>query len=169
MPIRQADLPPQALLASQARSNDHLDCFTADVPVSVSLADFVAAFYTTWLFKLERVVLGMAGHPSTDHQALALANGERQDFAFWRMEAREGQQLLMRDLSGATCSWLMVKPMASGTLLYFGSGVRARQRPGHNPERLAWSYRALMGLHLLYARALLAAAARRVVTHSRIR
>ncbi len=162
MSIRQADLPPQALLARLSRPNDHLDCFATDIPANVSLADYVAAFYTTWLFKLERVVLRIAGRPSTDAEALALAQGQRQDFAFWRLEARESAQLLMRDFSGATCSWLMVEPMATGTRLYFGSGVQARQKHGEGPSRLAWSYRALMGLHLLYSRALLACAARRV-------
>jgi hypothetical protein len=162
MSIHQASLPPRSLLANQANSNDHLDCFAVVIPGNVTLEAYVAAFYTTWLFKLERFILRLAGQPSTDAQALALARGERQEFAFWKQEARDGQELLMRDLSGVTCSWLMVDPTGSGTRLYFGSGVRARQTVGQASSGLAWSYRALMGLHMLYSRALLATAARRI-------
>ncbi len=160
MSIHRAALPPGALLIGQAKPDDYLDCFAVDLPVRLSLADYVSAFYTTWLFKLERVILTMAGHPSTDEQAYSLARAERHAFAAWKLEARESDQMLMRDLTGATCSWLMVQPVAGGTRLYFGSGVRARKRHADGTLKLPFGYRALMGLHVLYSRALLAAAAK---------
>jgi hypothetical protein len=162
MPVVPVELPQRSLLLGQAGPADHVDGFAIDVSGQVSLQAYVAAFYTTWLFKLERAVLRLAGYPSQDAQAQALARGERQAFAYWRLKERTEHQLLMRDLSGATCSWLMVAPTASGTRLFFGSGVRARKVPGQDSGRLARSYRALMGLHLAYSRALLAAAAKRV-------
>lgn len=161
MPVQQTPLPSDALLASQP---DHLlDCFTLEVPVSVDLAKYVAAFYSTWLFRLERQVLQLAGYPSTDAEARALGQGLSQSFAAWTLQARTHDQLLMRDVTGATCSWLMVLPSARGSRLYFGSGVRLRARTAGGSVGLPWSYRALMGFHLLYSRALLAAAGRRVV------
>ncbi|MBL8377010.1 MAG: hypothetical protein JNM79_04015 [Burkholderiales bacterium] len=125
--------------------------------MSVDLAKYVAAFYSTWLFRLERLVLRMAGYPSSDAEACALGQGMSQSFAAWTMQARTNDQLLMRDVTGATCSWLMVQPLAGGTRLYFGSGVRLRAKRDGGDACLPWTYRALMGLHLLYSRALLAA------------
>jgi hypothetical protein len=162
MSVYRAELPSAALLIGQARPDDYLDCFAVDLPQSLSLEGYAWAFYTSWLFKLERLILGWAGHPSTDQQARALARGEIQAFAAWKLEAREAKQMLMRDVTGATCSWLMVEPISSGTRLYFGSGVRARKRQADGSLKLPFGYRALMGLHVLYSRALLAVAAKRL-------
>lgn len=166
MSIYRAEPPQDALLLSQRKPNDYLDCFAIDIPASVSFEEYVAAFYTTWLFKLERAVLCIAGHPSTDSEALALARGEIEAFAAWKLEARAQGQMLMRDVTGATCSWLMVQPKASGTRLYFGSGVNARKRQSDGYARLPFGYRALMGLHVVYSRALLSAAASRIASQS---
>lgn len=157
MSIDRADLPQNALLIDQAMPDDYLDCFSANTSAKVSLENYVAAFYTTWLFKLERLVLRIAGYPSADHEARALVQDERQEFAAWKLEARAENQILMRDVTGATCSWLMVQPQESGTRLYFGSGVRARKQRADGSQRLPLGYRALIGLHVLYSRALLAA------------
>jgi hypothetical protein len=163
MQIVPAELPAQALLLAHTAPADYRDCFAVDIPVRVDLPTLVGAFYTTWLFKLERVLLGLAGHPSSDEQAYALARSQTEAFAFWKLTARQHDQLVLWDRSGATCSLLMAAPQPGGTRLYFGSGVRARARQADGSTKMPPGYRALLGLHVLYSRALLAAAARKLL------
>jgi hypothetical protein len=130
----------------------------------VSQAAFVQAFYTTWLFKLERLLLRwFVARPSTDVQARELAKGGRDAFAAWDVERRDGEQLLMCDLAGRTRSWLMTEPFGAGTRLYFGSAVVPDIGADGRP-RMAGLFRVLLGFHKLYSRALLAAAARKLRT-----
>ncbi|MEM9532631.1 MAG: hypothetical protein AAGA23_17065 [Pseudomonadota bacterium] len=132
------------------------------VPGDVSLAAFVAAFYTTWLFKLERRILTrFLRRPSTDEDARAVARGERDTFSAWTVEDRSDNQLLMQDVQGRTRSWFMVTGAAGGaTRLRFGSAVLPVDKPGGG---LGLSFRLLLGFHKLYSRALLTLASRRVV------
>jgi hypothetical protein len=164
--IRPCALPPEALLASYAQRGAYTDCYCTDTAQPCSHAAYVEAFYTTWVFRTERVLLRwFAARPSTDAQARQLAVGASQAFAAWRVEARGPDQLLMCDMTGRTRSWLMVAagPAPEGMRLYFGSAVvpviRARTgRPG-----MGWLFRALLGFHTVYSRVLLAAARRRLV------
>jgi hypothetical protein len=156
--VQPALLPDNALLARYRASGDYTDCYQITVPHPVSLADFMAAFYTTRVFKLERWLLAhLARMPSTDEEARALAQGQITRFAAWQVEAREGDQALLA--AGRTRSWLMVlsRPDGACTTLCFGSAVVQRRRGG-----LGWPFRALLGFHKLYSRILLAAAARRL-------
>ena len=122
-------------------------------------AQYVEAFYTTWLFKLERWILKWAlSRPSTDAQARELAAGALERFSAWRVEGRADNQLLMRDeFTGRTHSWLMTEARAGGTRLYFGSVVLRR-----GDGRLGGSFGLLLGFHKLYSRLLLGAARRRL-------
>jgi hypothetical protein len=125
----------------------------------------VTAFYTTWLFRLERWILRLAvARPSTDEQARQLARGERAAFAAWSVEARATDQLLMCDFTGRTRSWLMVAPAAgaSGTRLYFGSVVIPVRDPNTGETGLGPVHGPLIGFHKIYSRMLLRAAARRL-------
>lgn len=162
MSVEQVTLPAQALLQTQTAPHDYRDCFALDIALQADLERYVAAFYTSWLFKLERVLLRLAGHPSTDTQALELAQGSRSAFAVWTLQARQPDQLLLWDVTGATCSWLMATPHGSGTRLYFGSGVRAKPGGTQGAGVLPPGYKALMGLHVWYSRALLSCAGRRL-------
>ena len=125
--VRPQALPANALLVRYANGGGYADCFVTDVPLPVSHADYVEAFYTTWLFKLERLVLLLVAKPSTDAHARQLARGERTTFAAWSVEARAPDQLLVCDYQGKTRSWLMVEPgLDQGTAttrLYFGTGI----------------------------------------------
>ena len=167
MQVHPAALPTHSLLTRYATPGGYTDCFIVDVPAEVSHAQYVEAFYTTWLFKLERVVLRfLVAKPSTDLEARELAAGNREKFAAWSVEARASDQLLARDFQGKTCSWLMVEPRiengAATTRLYFGSGIVPRAvRDGE--RRLTFSFRALLPFHQFYARSLLRATASRVV------
>lgn len=158
--IHREPIPANALHAHYAGQGAYLDCYVTDLDTPVTHAQFVEAFYTTWLFKLERWILARAvNKPSTDAQAREIARGQRADFAAWTQEARATDQLLMCDHLGVTRSWLMVTPAAAGggTRLYFGSVVTARRNRRGELE-LGRSYRLLLGFHKLYSRALLAAA-----------
>ena len=80
--IEEGPLPGNALLQKYARSGAYTDCFHTDILDNVSLTDYVEAFYTTWLFKLERVILKvLVKKPSTDEQAKQLVAGEIDRFA----------------------------------------------------------------------------------------
>ena len=165
-PISTPPLPEHALLARYAGNGSYTDCYATDLPGSISHAEFVAAFYTTWLFKLERAILRwLVAKPSTDDEAAELAQGGRHSFAAWTVEASAPNQLLMCDFLGNTRSWFMVEPRHGGgvTRLYFGSAVVARDA-NHGPPRLGFSFRALLGFHRRYSRALLAAARARLTT-----
>ncbi len=147
MSVKKRDLPADALLQPYAQDlGAYTDCFTRDVPSQVDLGHYVAAFYTSGLFKLERLILGVTGSPATDGEAKDLAEGHIDRFAAWTVEGRTTQQLLMCDKGGYTRSWFMVAPEGSGTRLYFGSAVVNKDH---------WATKLLMPFHKWYARALL--------------
>ncbi|MEM8685676.1 MAG: hypothetical protein AAGF72_19865 [Pseudomonadota bacterium] len=157
----QVPLPTDSLLSRYSPDADdalphYTDCFNLSVGRSVSLAEFVRAFYTTYLFRAERLVLRLAGIRSADADIDAMLKGTQQSFAAWRVEDRGDAQLLMCDLNGRTRSWFMVSARGeNGSDLYFGSAVIATDSDG--PPT---AYRLLLGLHRLYSRLLLAAAVR---------
>lgn len=155
--ITTPPLPDDALLCRFLESGDYTDCFMTRVGIEVSFAAYVQAFYTTTVFKAERFILKwLASRPSTDEQARALAAGEIDEFAAWRMLDRTDNQLLMMDFRGQTCSWFKLESDGNGSRLYFGSAV-IRNRKTASGRRLGGTYRALLGLHRLYSRILLRA------------
>ncbi|MGH8443810.1 MAG: hypothetical protein ACREVL_01030 [Solimonas sp.] len=164
MPSVQAHpLPAAALLQRYRERGAYTDCYAVDVPGTVTQAQYVQAFYTTPLFKLERVILRWAiDKPSTDAQAAQLAAGTRERFAAWSVEARSAEQLLMRDFRSRTCSWLMAAPIENGTRLYFGSAVVPEHNRKTGRPQMGFIFRALLGFHQLYSVALLRAAVRRL-------
>lgn len=165
MNITDAAVPPGSLLADLAAARGAFaDAYALQVPRAVSLAEFVEAFYTTQLFKLERSLLALLlGKPSSDAMARAVARGEGQRLAVWTVEARRADELLMHEDSGATRSWFKVQAGDGGmTTLWFGSAVVPRRRGPGGEARLGWVFHALLGFHRAYSRALLRAAARRL-------
>jgi hypothetical protein len=154
-------VPDASFLADYARRGAFTDCYAMPVPAAITLPEFIEAFYTTRLFKLERWLLAKAlGFHSTDEQASLLAHGNSAHFSAWKVESRASDQILLD--AGQTRSWLGVRPrlgaIASTTLL-FGSAV-VPMRPG---GKFGLAFRMLLGFHRLYSKLLLAAAARRVV------
>lgn len=169
-PVRKGELPADALLRHLARETGaYVDCFVTEIPVLVTHAEFVEAFYTSWLFKLERQLLArLMGKPSSDEEARLLAAGEVHAFAAWTVELRAPRQILLADLSGRTRSWLMAEPIrgsngTAATRLCFGSALMpARPRPGRRlPSR--FSFRLMLSFHQLYSRMLLGAARSRLM------
>jgi len=149
------ELPADALLQRYRVQGAYTDCFAVDVPGQVAHAAFVEAFYTSSVFKLERLLLALlVSRPSNDAEARELAGGSREKFAAWSVEARAPGQLLMCDFAGSTRSWLMAGAAGHGTRLYFGSAVVRSSQGG--------VFRTLLGFHKLYSRILLRAAVSRL-------
>ena len=175
--IHACPLPDEALLQIYVRSGAYTDCYTVDIDRRISHEQFVAAFYTTWLFKLERWILAWTvKRPSTDAQALELAQGLREQFAAWDVEARSECQLLLCDLHGQTRSWLMTSELMTPgkdeecqrTRLYFGSAVVRRLDPTTGASSRGFLFRALLGFHRIYSRLLLRAACKRLDRHKTV-
>jgi len=132
--IQQIDIPADTLIAEhRTRIDGFADSFMTRVPQDVSLATYVEAFYTTPVFRTERMILGLAGHKSSDQQARNVAQGEADRFAIWGNPIRRDGELLMQEASGATSSWFMTRKDGEGTELYFGTTVRPG-RPGAKKE-----------------------------------
>jgi hypothetical protein len=170
--IQVCALPEQALLTKYARDGAYTDCYATEVARPVSQAEYIEAFYTGAVFKLERLLLAwFVSRPSTDAQAKELASGVLSDFAAWRVEGRSTDQLLMCDLSGRTRSWFMVSPVQTGsstsTRLYFGSAVVPVHDKASGQARLGFPFKALLGFHKLYSRVLLHAARSRLTRPTR--
>jgi hypothetical protein len=160
--VYRATLPEDALVAHYHDNGDYTDCYALDVPQIITQSDYIRAFYTSWLFKVERWILGWAvAKPSTDAEADALANSQSDCFSAWTVEARTNHQLVMCDYQKRTRSWLMTAALLSGgTRLYFGTAY-ARFRPnGKKDSAFGLGFYALLWFHKLYSRALLRAAQR---------
>jgi hypothetical protein len=154
--IRSAALPADALLDRYQQSGDFTDCWTAEMPRAVSLAEFITAFYNSAAFRPERWLLGAVlgkGASAADVARLAAAETER--FSAWSLEARAADQILLCDYQGRTRSWLMVEPLQHGTRLYFGSAVVATKSGSGSIV-----FRALLGFHGVYSHLLLRSAAK---------
>ena len=173
--VQPHPIPTQALLANYSNSGAYTECFVTEIARTVSNAEFVEAFYTGCLFKVERFLLRVfVARPSTDLQARQLAAGELNEFAAWRVEARAVDQLLMCAIDGRTRSWLMVSAaeVPGRTRLYFGSALLPLPTPVNSTNatskpHLGFVFKALLGFHNWYSRALLSAAAARLTRVSR--
>lgn len=170
--IHVGALPPDALLVPYRSRGAYTDCYHMDLPGAVTLQAYVEAFYTTRLFKVERLLLRwLARRPSTDVQARQLAHGQATAFAAWTVEARAPDQLLLCDFMKRTRSWLMVQPVAGGgaqaTRLYFGTAVVPLSTAASGQASFGLAFHALGGFHRLYSRALMRAARQRLVLNAR--
>jgi hypothetical protein len=168
--IFRSELPPHALLGRYTAAGAFTDCYHLDWPDAVDFSDYVAAFYTSSLFKVERALIArLLGKPAGDQDALRLAREGAAGFSAWEVEARGPGQLLLRDLHGRTRSWLMLAPsndMAGGVRLYFGSAVLPKR--GWSAEKAAQKpafgllFHLLSGFHHWYSKALLRSACARL-------
>lgn len=161
--IEPCDIPDDALLSKYLKDDTYTDCYRTDIPNTVTHAQYVIAFYTTLIFKLERLILKFAvSRPCTDAQAAQLATGTLDEFAAWHVEGRCENQLLLCDFKNRTRSWLMAVPLADGgqvrTRLYFGSVVVPVVNAKTGESSFGFVYRALLGFHKLYSVVLLYAA-----------
>jgi len=172
--IAPGDLPTAALLRRYVDTGGYTDCYFTEIAARVSHAEYIEAFYTTAIFRLERLILKWAvSKPSTDEDVRRLARGELEVFAAWSVEGRAPDQLLLCDYMQRTHSWLMVAPLDSrgggqsgGTRLYFGTAV-VPTRNRSAKQRLGSPYDEMLGFHKLYSKILLSAARSRLVRRHR--
>jgi hypothetical protein len=169
--ISHCALPAQALLCQYedgpGSEENYTDCYTTRVSGHWDITEFVFAFLTTWLFRLERALIRwFAGHPSSDGDARQIAAGADTQFAVWRIEGKTSTQLLLCDSGGATRSWFMVQRVSEGegaeTILRFGSAIVAQPNPATGRPEVGRGFRLLLPFHQLYSRALLHAATSRL-------
>jgi len=166
--VEKHAVPADAMLARYSVKGNYTDCYTTEVSGEIALAEFIYAFYTTFLFKLERFILKWTvSRPSTDAEAKELADNSRDRFAAWQVEARNQNEILMCDFLGRTRSWLMVAPvrMAAGTRtrLYFGSAVVPGGDSNRTKPSLEFGLRAILfGFHQVYSVLLLYSARSRI-------
>ena len=148
----------------------YADCFAVKTAGEVALREFVFAFYTSRVFRLEglilRILLGVSAGRS---DALALADGASDKFAAWYVGQRTATQLLMCDRYERTRSWFCAAPDPDGgTRLLFGSAVAAKRDKTGSPS-LGRRFNFLLRFHLVYSQVLLRAAERNLPAPGRPR
>ncbi len=142
----------------------YTDSYSTEIPAQVAFSDYIFAFYTTPLFKVERLILTLTVRkPSTNTQARELSDAKRASFAAWTVEARDENQILMCDFAGSTRSWLMTVPTENGTHLYFGSAVVPHRISKNGKPSLGFFFTALLGFHKIYSVLLLFSARIRLI------
>lgn len=151
MPARQS-----TLLDQYATNGSYVDCYSTEIPEKVSFSEFVFAFYTSPLFKLERLILKLTvAKPSTDFQARQLAVGDLEIFAAWLVENRSENEIMMCDYLERTRSWLMVAPVSTAhgdrTRLYFGTAIVPMQISKTGEPSIGFGFQALLGFHKVYS------------------
>lgn len=168
--VQPCEVPTHSLLRKYKDGAGFADCYCIEVTGTVSQAAYIAAFYTSALFKLERTLLKyIASKPASDADVKLLAAGQASTFSAWQVEAQTASELLLADYTGRTRSWLMAEPtdaLGTATRLYFGSAVVPRTAAGAQKPSMGWIFHALLGFHRLYSRSLLRAASRRVRVQS---
>lgn len=161
--IEKCEVPSNTLLADYSVDGNYTDCYTTEVRGRVSFPEFIFAFYTTLLFRLERLILKLTvSKPSTDKEARQLSEGASETFAAWHVENRSKNEILMCDFRGRTRSWLMAAPVSAAdghrTRLYFGSVVVPVQNSKTGKPSLGFAYQALLRFHKVYSVLLLSSA-----------
>ncbi len=159
-PIERCQLPDDALLKKYADSEAYTDCYRTELKSRITHSQYVEAFYTTWLFKLERIVLKWwLSKPSSDSDAKKLAGDQTDVFAAWHVEERSENQLLLSDFQGRTRSWLMVAPMDNDgrrkTRLFFGSAVVPNKNKETKKNSFPPGFFILLAFHKIYSKLLL--------------
>ena len=102
-------VPKSALLQHYVDKGSYVDCYTTDIAGPVIQAEFIEAFYTTPVFRLERLILRWAvSKPSTDDEARGLATGHADSFAAWKVEGRTGEPVVALRFPGANTTVLWV-------------------------------------------------------------
>ncbi|GAB3478076.1 hypothetical protein [Marinomonas epiphytica] len=157
----ETQVPDSSLLGAYKKNNAFTDCYVVQLDFPVALADFVEAFYTTRLFKLERKLLALLFDiPSSDEQAHLLSQSISTHFSAWQVESRTPHEIILA--AWQTRSWLCVQPNkdASSTELYFGSAVL----PSHPQGKFGLLFHLLGGFHRVYSKCLLSATAKKLST-----
>lgn len=168
--IEKCPVPAGTMLGKYLVNGTYTDCYMTEISGQVLFPEFIFSFYTTPLFKLERLILKLTvSKPSTDVQVRQLAERVIEKFAAWHVEGRNENEILMCDFHGRTRSWLMVAPVNSAdsprTRLYFGSAVVPIRNTKTGEPSLGLGFQALLGFHKVYSMLLLYSARSRIRPH----
>jgi hypothetical protein len=142
------------------RWGTYADCFAVTIDREVDLTDFVFAFYTSPVFRIEGLILHLLlGASFSKADARAVAGGTSETFSAWYVGQRTATQLLMCDRYERTRSWFCVEPATGGgTRLRFGSAVAAIRDKKTGAPVLGGGFHFLLWFHILYSQVLLRAA-----------
>ena len=164
--IEKCPVPANTMLDKYLVNGAYTDCYMTEISGQVHFPEFIFSFYTTSLFKLERLILELSvSKPSTDVQARQLADREIDKFATWHVESRSENELLMCDFLGRTRSWFKVIAVSeTRTQLYFGSAISSSQNPKTGKLSLGFGFKALLGFHQIYSMLLLHFAKSRIMS-----
>lgn len=162
-----SELPNDTLSALYQKQGAFVDCYYIDIAIDISLAEYIQAFYTTSIFKLERSLLSLATLKCTrDDKAVELSLGRSDNYSIWTVEGRESNQIMLRDFTGNTRSWLMVEKSSGSeisTRLYFGSVVVPKDKAKNGQASFGVLFHLFGKFHQVYSRALLKAAYRKLL------
>ncbi len=161
--IRKTTLPAHAMLSRYADGTaSYTDCFAYDYAGPVDLENFLNAFFNSWVFRLERFILKAAARVTISDEDTANFAAARSDrMGLWTAQDRDESQVLTIVGQGPIHSWWMVEPKGERTRLYFGSAIRPMTaKDGSQRMNPAAKYGGLP--HRIYARILLAVAARKL-------
>ena len=161
--VHVGKLPEDALSFKYAKNSAYTDCFFVDISRKVTFEEFIESFYTTSLFKVERILLSViVRKPSSDEDAKQLSKGIIKRFAVWTVEQRLSNQVLLCDFTNNTRSWFMIEHQGGTqtdvTRLYFGSVVVPKSVSELGHASFGYLFHLLSGFHNVYSRALLRAA-----------
>ena len=163
--VYQCTVPANSLLQEYNKPSAGVDCYCTQIPGVYSHQEFIVAFYSSSLFKLERFILRcLVNKPSPPGQLERLVSRDSEKFAVWHVEQWSDNQLLLCDDFKRTRSWLMTQSSTNSdggdvTLLYFGSAVIHSK--GRNQSV---SFRLLSKFHHYYSLALLSAAKKKLLS-----
>lgn len=153
MSIQMGEIPDQGLLGRyNLVKHAYTDCFKTEVDQSVSFEKYARAFFSSPVFKLERIIIALTtGKKTTERSVDELISGQSDDFAVWQVEDRTDNQLLLKVGDGQIRTWLMSEQKDDSTMMYFGSAILPLNENGDK----GFLFHALFGFHKLYARILL--------------
>jgi hypothetical protein len=146
--IEKCSASKNTFLEKYLIDGNYVDCYSTTIDKQISFTEFIFAFYTTWLFKVEAFILKYTVRkPSSDIEAKKLSNAEIDKFAAWTVENRNEKELLMCDFVSRTRSCFMVEQLEDKTKLYFGSAVVPKKRGAG----LGFIFIILLGFHQVYS------------------
>ena len=158
--IASVPLPDTSFLNRYADTQGaYVDCFHVRTAQVIDLDSFALAFFDSWIFRIERKLLGLfAGAHSDARDVQALASGNAREFAIWQVEERDTDQILLIVGSGPIRTWLKCSGDEKSTDLYFGSAVLPTSQSRDGAPKIGFTFRAFLWFHILYSKALLKAA-----------
>lgn len=163
--VKRIGVPEGSFLkAYEGREGCETDCFQADVPGHPDIDRFVHIFFDTWVFRIERRLLALLGEDyATSEDVAALAGRSSDTLAAWTVQDRSADEIILAFKRPRGRTWLQATQLdgsLGSTRLRFGSALLPNIDSEGQTASISWGLKIGLPLHRLYARLLLAAAAR---------